>query len=325
MNRGQKKLKIGIPRTLFSSYHLTYWRQMITLSGMEAILSEESSKETAERGGRRLPHEFCIPIKVFIGHILNLLDKGVDQILLPRMITKGKANFFCPKLIGLPEIVRFTTCLGTERMFSPEIVCDGLGLRVIKLPDLDPAMSRRMKTAARQANEDCKGVLTKCRTQRLTLPEATGLFKIDRSGERLNIGLLGYAYSIYDPFISKKILEKLYKLGCAVTTWEMLEPGLIERNLAGLKRPLFWNFGRMLLGAGLSFIDDSGIDGLIYATAFGCGPDSVATKILSIEAGLRQKPLLLVNLDVHQEDGHLRTRLEAFTDMLAALKEERVV
>lgn len=98
MNRGQKKLKIGIPRTLFSSYHLTYWRQMITLSGMEAILSEESSKETAERGGRRLPHEFCIPIKVFIGHILNLLDKGVDQILLPRMITKGKANFFVPSL-----------------------------------------------------------------------------------------------------------------------------------------------------------------------------------------------------------------------------------
>jgi len=46
---------------------------------------------------------------------------------------------------------------------------------------------------------------------------------------------------------------------------------------------------------------------------------------LSIEAGLGQKPLLLVNLDEHQEDGHLRTRLEAFTDMLAALKEERVV
>lgn len=325
MNHSPQNIRIGIPTTLFSSYHLAYWYRFISLSGMEPVLSDESNEETADRGGRQLPHEFCVPIKVFLGHVLDLLDKGVYQILLPRMITQGKDNFFCPKLIGLPEIVRFTTGLGPERMFSPEIVCDGLSLRVTKLPDLGSDMIRRMKTAAIQANEDWERVLDKCRTQRLTLPEATGLFKTVRSGERLNIGLLGYAYSIYDPFISKKIVEKLYQLGCAVTTWEMLGTGLVERNLTRLKRPLFWNFGRMLLGAGLCFIDDAGIDGLIYATAFGCGPDSVATKILSIEANQKGKPLLQINFDEHQEDGHLQTRLEAFTDMLAVLKEERVV
>ncbi len=325
MNLGQKKLKIGIPGTLFSSYHLAYWHELLTLSGMEAVLSDESTKETADCGGRRLPHEFCIPVKVFIGHVLNLLEKEVDQILLPRMITRGKANFFCPKLIGLPEIVHFTTGLKAEQMFSPEIICDGLRLRIIRFPDLGPAMLRRMKTAAQQADKDWEGILNICRAQKLTLPEATGVMKTGRTGERLNIGLLGYAYSLYDPFISKKIVEKLYQLGCAIITWEMLDPLRIEKNLAGLKRPLFWNFGRMLLGAGLSFINDSKVDGLIYVTAFGCGPDSVATKILSIEASQTEKPLLLINLDDHQEDGHLRTRLEAFTDMLATLKEEQAI
>jgi predicted nucleotide-binding protein (sugar kinase/HSP70/actin superfamily) len=325
MNPGQKKLRIGIPGTLFSSYYLSYWRQIITISGMEAVLADESDKETAARGGRRLPHEFCIPVKVFIGHVLNLLEKKVDQILLPRMITKGKTNFFCPKLIGLPEIVRFTTGLRAEQIFSPEVVCDGLNLRITGFPKMSPNVLRRMKSAALQANEFWEGILAKCRDQRLTLPEATDVVKRGRPGERLNLGLLGYAYSLYDPFISKGILNKLYQLGVAVTTWEMLDPGGIERILVGLKRPLFWNFGRMLLGAGLCFINDPNIDGLIYATAFGCGPDSVATKILSIEANQKRKPLLQINLDEHQEDGHLRTRLEAFVDMLATLKEERAI
>lgn len=296
---------------------------MITLSGMEAVLSDASDRQNADRGGRCLPHEFCIPVKVFLGHVLNLLEKGVDQILLPRMITQGKTNFFCPKLIGLPEIVRHSIGIEPGRLFSPDVYCDGLSLRVVKFPNLGSAMTGRMKAAARQANQSWEDLLAKCRLERLTLPEATKGLKPIPLREQLNIGLLGYAYSLYDPFISKGIVSRLYKLGVKVTTWEMLDPLRIEQALAGLKRPLFWNFGRMLLGAGLEFLNDPTIDGLIYVTTFGCGPDSVGTKILSIEAGQRQKPFLLISLDEHQEDGHLRTRLEAFCHMLAALKEEQ--
>ncbi len=325
MNQPRKNMKIGIPGTLFSSYHLAYWQHLITISGMEAVISDPSDKDIANRGGRLLPHEFCIPVKVFIGHVLNLLEKGVDRILLPRMTTQGKANFFCPKLIGLPEIVRFSTGLGAERLFSPEIVCNGLDLRVIRFPDLGPVTLKRLKTAAGEANQVWKAMLAKCRSEGLTLPEATGRVRRERPEGGLRIGLLGYAYSLYDPLISKGIVNNLYQLGVAVTTWEMLDPARIEQNLAELKRPLFWNFGRMLLGAGLSLINEPQIDGLVYVTTFGCGPDSVATKILSIEAGQREKPWLQINLDDHQEDGHLRTRLEAFIDMLATLKEARVI
>ncbi|HEY8463804.1 MAG TPA: acyl-CoA dehydratase activase-related protein [Bacillota bacterium] len=325
MKLRQKKLTIGVPRTLFASYHLPFWQQLISLSGMKAVLSDPSSNESAHRGGRRLPHEFCVPVKVFLGHVLNLLEKGVDRILLPRMTTQGKANFFCPKLIGLPEIVYYTTGLGAERIFSPEVICDGLGLRVISFPDLGPVMTWQMKAAARQADQVWRGILNKCRTERLTLPEAGGGTKLNSSGKRLNIGLLGYAYSLYDPFISKGIVTRLSQLGVKLNTWEMLDPQRIEARLAGLTRPLFWNFGRMLLGAGLEFLNDPAIDGLIYVTTFGCGPDSIATKILSIAASQGEKPFLQINLDEHQEDGHLRTRLEAFTDLLATLKEERAI
>jgi predicted nucleotide-binding protein (sugar kinase/HSP70/actin superfamily) len=325
MKQIQDNLKIGIPNTLFSAYNLSYWRRFLTLSGMEAILSCESTKEMADLGGRLLPHEFCIPIKVFMGHVLNLLEKGVDHILLPRMTDHKKANFFCPKLIGLPEIVKYTLNLEEKRLFSPKVICNGLNIQVTEFPSIDSHSLHRMKMAEKQAREYGKKILANCRRLKITLPEATIGITPKRLENHLTIGLLGYAYSLYDPFISKGLQSKLDKLRVAIATWEMLEPELIEHALAGLKRPLFWNYGRMLLGAGLNFLKDPAVDGIIYVTTFGCGPDSVATEILNIEASNCQKPFLLINLDEHTEDGHLFTRLEAFIDMLMAQKEDKAV
>ncbi len=345
MKQIPNRLKVGVPKTLFASYNLSYWQRFLTLSGMEVVFSGESTKETADRGGRLLPHEFCIPIKIFMGHILDLLDKGVDQILLPRMTDRNKTNFFCPKLIGLPEIVKFSLNLEEKRFFSPEVICNGLNPKVVRFPVTAAASLQQMKRVEKQALKYWEETLDNCRKQQITLPEAAlktsletsretalkispetaGRGKLKQPEHHLCVGLLGYAYSLYDPFINKGIQRKLDKLKIRVYTWEMLEPETIETSLRGLKRPIFWNFGRMLLGAGLHFLKDPAIDGIIYVTTFGCGPDSVAAEILNLEAEKHQKPFLLINLDEHTEDGHLFTRLEAFADMLSTFKEDNAV
>lgn len=325
----QNPLKIGIPNTLFAAYHLPYWRRFITLAGNEAVISGESTREMANRGGRLLPHEFCVPIKVVMGYIIELLELGVDQILLPRMLDHRKNNFFCPKFIGLPEIVKYSLNLEERTLFTPAVICKGLVPRMIDFPALKGVSYHRIRMAEKYARQGTNRIIDHCRHYQLTLPEATAGFaparQIKLPVDRPTIGLLGYAYSLYDPFISKGILSKLRKLGAAVVAWEMLEPHLIEKALAELKRPLYWNFGRLILGAGLHFLHDSSVDGIVYATAFGCGPDAVAGEIMKLEAGKRQKPFLLINLDEHTEDSHLSTRLEAFVDLLAALKEEPAV
>jgi predicted nucleotide-binding protein (sugar kinase/HSP70/actin superfamily) len=335
----QKPHQIGIPNTLFAAYHLAYWRKLITLSGMEAVISGESTKEMADQGGRLLPHEFCIPIKVVMGHILRLLEMGVDKILLPRMLGHQKNHFFCPKFIGLPEIVKYTLNLEDRLLLSPEVICNGLSPRVTKFPAIDSISFHRIMMAEKEARQGLELIIAVCRQYQLMLPEAAlpeASLREARVGgnvnvgarehkNRVTVGLLGYAYSLYDPFISKGLPKKLQKLGVGIRTWEMVEPPFIGSALAGLKRPLFWNFGRLILGAGLHFLQDISIDGLIYVTTFGCGPDAVTDEILKIEAGKRQKPFLLLNLDEHTEEGHLYTRLEAFVDMLTALKEDQVV
>lgn len=313
-------MRIGIPTTLFACYHLPYWQAFFERLGIEVILSDPSCKATSDRGGRYIPHEFCIPIKVFIGHVLNLLDKEVDLILVPRMVAKDNRNFYCPKLHGLVELVHYSLHLHKDKMFSPEVASNGLNLKINHFADLPRKPLKEMKAAASFAEKYYQHVLLRCRTEKQTLPDVLQGPKEFAKG-LLNLGLVGYSYCLYDPFISKELLHHLRNLGANIFTWEMLDPVIVRENLKKLSRPLFWNFGRIMYGAGLHFLDKPEIDGVIYVTTFGCGPDSITMKLLSLEANRTQKPLLFLNLDEHSEDGHLRTRLEAFIDMLMEQKE----
>lgn len=316
-------MKIGIPNTLFAAYHLPYWQQFLSHLGMEVVISDDSCKEMIDLGGKLIPHEFCVPVKAFLGHVVNLIERKVDLILVPRMTSKGNRNFFCPKLIGLPEIVRHATGIDDAGLFSPEVICNGLYLKLIKYPSQKVKSNHEFNRAEQQAKRYWEQTLMKCRQEYLTVPEAFYHRKISSKNNHIKLGLLGYAYTLYDPFISKGIIGKLSDLGAKLYSWEMIDLELIESKLRGLKRPLFWNFGRILLGAGLHFLEDPQIDGVIYATTFGCGPDSIAIKLLSLEAAVSRKPFLQITLDEHNEDGHLKTRLEAFMDMLMEQKEEQ--
>jgi predicted nucleotide-binding protein (sugar kinase/HSP70/actin superfamily) len=318
-------VRIGIPNTLFAAYHLPYWRHFLMECGAEVVLSPPSESAMADRGGKLIPPEFCIPIKIFMGHILSLLEQGVDLILVPRMNSRVKDNFFCPKFIGLPEIVKYAIRETDGRLLIPEVSCNGSHIRMLQLPGQPLAPPGRMRRAEQRANAAWEQLLARCRRERLILPEACRESRPAPGAAQLRIGLLGYAYNLYDPWISKGIPAKLTGLGASVLTWEMLPTDRIERGLRALRRPVYWNFGRTLLGTGLHFLAAPELDGIVYVSTFGCGPDSVVLKWLSLEAAERQKPFLSLSLDEHAEDSHLQTRLEAFCDMLSAKKEEHAV
>jgi predicted nucleotide-binding protein (sugar kinase/HSP70/actin superfamily) len=316
-------MKIGIPNTLLTAYHLPYWLEFFSQLGMESVISDESRKETIDTGSKFVPHEFCIPIKALLGHVVSLTQKKVDLILVPRMINKQNHEFFCPKLMGLPEIVKYALHLDDDLLLSPEVTCNGFDPQLVYLSKLKIKPNLMVQQAKLNAEHCWKQTLSRCRQENLTLSQAASYFKNSTQEGLTQLGLLGYAYTLYDPFISKGIVKKLQDLGSRIYTWEMLESTTIERRLKELKRPLFWNLGRILLGAGLHFLADSRIDGVIYVTPFGCGPDSITIKLLSLQAAALKKPFLQIALDEHSEDGHLKTRLEAFTDMLIIQKEGR--
>ena len=141
-----------------------------------------------------------------------------------------------------------------------------------------------------------------------------------RDDGEITIGVLGYVYNIYDPFISMDIINKLRQINVNVRTFEMLDDFKIEKELKELDKTLFWTFSDKILGAGYDFYKDEEIDGILHVTAFGCGPDSMLGKVLDIDSSEFKKPFMTIRIDEHSGENHLQTRIEAFVDMIRRKK-----
>ena len=55
--------------------------------GFEVVLSGRTSKETIRKGVESVTAQPCFPIKVANGHIVELIEKGVDYIFLPSIVS----------------------------------------------------------------------------------------------------------------------------------------------------------------------------------------------------------------------------------------------
>ena len=130
------------------------------------------------------------------------------------------------------------------------------------------------------------------------------------------IGLLGYIYNVYDPFISMEIIKRLREMKVRIITFDMLSEEELLRYRATNTRPIFWTFADKLYQAAHVMIRDEGVDGLIHITAFGCGPDSVVGKEIEHDFADSGVPFMTLRIDEHTGENHLQTRIEAFTDMI---------
>lgn len=130
------------------------------------------------------------------------------------------------------------------------------------------------------------------------------------------IGLLGYVYNVYDPFISMNIIQKLRELKVNVITFDMLDLRDLHKYRDECTRPIFWTFPDKLYQAASVMIKDLDVQGIIHITAFGCGPDSVVGKEIEHDFADSGVPFMTLRIDEHTGESHLQTRIEAFTDMI---------
>ena len=80
--------------------------------GFEIVLSGRTSKETIRKGVESVTAQPCFPVKVAYGHVAELIEKGVDYIFLPSIVSmtasfpQNKHNHFCPYVQSFPYQVR---------------------------------------------------------------------------------------------------------------------------------------------------------------------------------------------------------------------------
>ncbi|AOT70250.1 acyl-CoA dehydratase activase-related protein [Geosporobacter ferrireducens] len=326
-------MKVGIPRALLYYYYYPFWKTFFDALSVETVVSRPTSKVIVNKGIEVSVPEICVPIKVFAGHVASIVDQ-VDYIFIPRMVSISKNEFFCPKFMGLPDMVKYTVPGAADKILSPKIQSDNDSIsnpkyyaevkRVLGISswELQRALAKAEKAwqKFRQLSKDG-----------YVLSDALKIFEgeplkqeISKNNEDVvTIGLMGYVYDIYDEFVSMNVIEKLKESGVKIITFEMLEEKQLLKSLQFMKKQLFWTFSNKLLGAGYHFYHDPEVDGVIQVTAFGCGPDSMIGKMMELDSGAYDKPFMTVRVDEHTGESHLQTRVEAFVDMIRRKNRER--
>ena len=95
-------VRVGIPRSLLFYELYPFWQAFFKELGCEVVVSDETTKKIIHEGAERSVSETCFPMKVSLGHVLNLLDKEIDYIFLPSIINlplpdeRMTDSFVCP-------------------------------------------------------------------------------------------------------------------------------------------------------------------------------------------------------------------------------------
>ena len=96
---------IGIPRALLYYQYYPMWKTFFEHLGAEVVTSGPTSRTTLAKGTARVVADTCLPVKVFVGHVLSLVDK-CDYIFIPAIRSLKSRTYNCSKFLGLPDLVQ---------------------------------------------------------------------------------------------------------------------------------------------------------------------------------------------------------------------------
>ncbi|MDY4430254.1 acyl-CoA dehydratase activase [Evtepia sp.] len=120
--------KIGIPFGLNMYENLPFWFSLFTSLNFEVVLSPESTRSLYIKGQRTIPSDtVCYPAKLLHGHIMALLEEGIDTIFYPCMsynFDEGVSDnhYNCPVVAYYPDLLSVNIpALAKVRYIHPNI------------------------------------------------------------------------------------------------------------------------------------------------------------------------------------------------------------
>jgi len=327
--------RVGITRSLLFYHYFPLWRSFFQGVGAEVVLSPPTQREILERGVRLGVGDLCLPMKLHLGHVEALKGK-VDFLFLPRLVSFSSDTYLCPKFLGLPDFVK----AGLDSLppllapcFNAKVPGKGIREGLREAGVALGAEARTIKAALDEALEvqgRFEGLLRKgwppvsameaVDSRRRQEEEEVG--RAAQTG-RPHIAVVGHPYNLYDEYLNFNLLDQVRGWGFDLLTPEMVSQEQVEEKNALLRKKIYWSLTRHIVGAALNFLSLGRIQGMIFLSSFGCGPDSFSKDLLDrrIRASYRL-PYLSLIFDEHTSQTGLQTRLEAFLDMVKGKSRE---
>jgi len=321
--RSPGRRRIGIPRALTFHELFPFWRAFFRHLDMDVVLSDETNPRIVQQTARAAASETCFPVKLVSGHVLNLLEKDVDDVFLPAVLDREDPSPGQPHSHYCPLIP------ASGYMVKAQLEIEKRGGRILAFPfHLQQRRTRRheLKVVARHLGVPLGKVLAAATLGDQALrafSEAVG-----KRGEEVLGGLaedgppavvvVGRPYNTCDLGVCQNLPQKLRKLGALPIPIDYLAGGRVA--LGPEHKDMYWRSGQEILGTAHIVSADPRLQ-CIYLTSFHCGPDSFL--LTYFRRAMNGKPFLELELDDHTAEAGILTRCEAFLDSLATPQETR--
>lgn len=309
---------VGVPRALFGYELFPFWSALLEELGMEVVLSGRTNQKVIHESIEKVKAETCFPVKIVHGHVTDLLDKGVDYIFLPAIITANKKgtkfrqSHTCPMVQSIPFVIKAALDLGSSgvRLLEPTVhfqrgddFVAGELASVFKKEFGTPL--RKVKAAVRKARAAQDMFHDALRERGREVMD-----EVKAKGGR-PVVIISRPYNGCDSGINLDLPRKLKEMGRVAVPMDCLD--LSEDPIVRANPDMYWRSGQRMLAAADIVRRDADLDA-IFISNFKCGPDSFIQHHLREKLG--GKPVLSLELDEHSADAGAVTRLEAFFDSL---------
>jgi predicted nucleotide-binding protein (sugar kinase/HSP70/actin superfamily) len=294
-----------------------FWRTFFEELGFRVILSRESDKTLVNQSIETITTETCLPVELMHGHVIDLIDKGVDYLFLPFIVNakyrEGNKTFNCncPWIQTYPFMVRAAL---KGKIDESKMLVPTLHFRFFERA-LVRELTSFMNTRFGISKADIKKAIYKADEVQVSFEKRL----VDYGREVLTsipdncrpVVLLGKPYNSSDAHLNLGLVEKLIAQNVMPIPVDMLD--LTPYNIFVNYRNMYWPNGQKIIAAAQHVAKTDGLYA-VYLSNFRCGPDSFIWHYVTEE--LKNKPFLHLEVDEHSADAGMVTRIEAFLDSL---------
>lgn len=330
--RCTKGLTIGIPRGLGMYEDYPFWQTFFHCCGIRTVLSGMSTNRLYEKGVRTIVADnICFPAKLMHGHVMDLLNKGVDRIFYPWVVyeraedKQAKNSFNCPIVSGYSDVLK--SAIRPEEKYgipldAPTISFKDEKLLRSSLCEYIEKLCTKDGSTMYEGGEGTKEMVEYAVTQaleaereyleRLEERNKQVFAEAQRAG-RMVLLLAARPYHV-DPLIQHKIADAIAEMGVDVVTENIAAhdgQGVYE-ELNALSQ---WAYPNRIFKAA-HWVGKSDYQGLhmVQLTSFGCGPDAFILDEVRSILGRYGKNLTVLKIDDVNNIGSLRLRVRSLIE-----------
>ena len=349
----RKIRKVSFPH--MGNYFVGF-RPIAELISDQIIVPPPITKKTLEIGTKHSPESACIPFKYNLGNYIEALDVGANVLVQAgggcRFGYYGEVQKEILKKLGYEfDFIKlnnnYFAAIAEIRKINPEIsyfkIFKTVLLSYFRIRAIDKTEDLVRKNIGFQKNKGEHEKFYKTFLSELgqtkNVREVSALknkyldifkkIEIEKPENPIRVGVIGELYVLMEPFsnfyVEKELAQKGIEVHRFVTVSSILNDVFsFESHLRHFQKEakpyLKYHIGAHGTEsvARAQMLIKAGFDGIIHIKPFGCMPEVNAMSVLHNISKDYKVPIIYFSFDSQTSEAGIKTRIEAFHDMLLA-------